>query len=432
MEMFADRKASFKQPPRHVLDKSVSQEYRRNKALEEQKRRRAQRVESERHIDLFADLSLGLSDEEADNQDGPDIVRDGVGQLASLLQKEHPNGARIPTPDAQDEPSMDVASPTPSSRRKGKRKKATKASNKKPSPWANNCMYAELLEMQESESWSGEGDGLPSDLESAWVAIAPVPLGKRCLAIAHQGSGTVGLVPNTTIRSRVLGKPLMPRFPSFFPSDTILDCILDQNWRDNGILHILDVIKWKGQDIADCESSFRFWWRDTRLAELPPSNPPTTSAPPPGPQASTQGAGESTEYRFPYPTTFLAVPYHTDTTFTHLINRIIPLARSSYSVPVSVPTGSDDVDGMMEVETLQPANPVSRISQAEVKSDGLLLYVAQAIYEPGISPLSTWVPLVALTSDDTPGPGSPAPLDVFERLIRRRIARGAQGVSMLH
>ena len=63
--------------------------------------------------------------------------------------------------------------------------------------------------------------------------------------------------PNTTLRSRVLGKPLMARFPSPLPSDTVLDCILDQNWRENGILHVLDVIKWKGQDIADCESSFR-------------------------------------------------------------------------------------------------------------------------------------------------------------------------------
>jgi len=29
--MFADRKASFKQPPRHVIDKALSQEARRNK-----------------------------------------------------------------------------------------------------------------------------------------------------------------------------------------------------------------------------------------------------------------------------------------------------------------------------------------------------------------------------------------------------------------
>ena len=64
----------------------------------------------------------------------------------------------------------------------------------------------------------------------------------------------------------------MARFPSPLPSDTVLDCILDQNWRENGILHVLDVIKWKGQDIADCESSFRsavpFTVRPARLNSL--------------------------------------------------------------------------------------------------------------------------------------------------------------------
>ena len=77
-----------------------------------------------------------------------------------------------------------------------------------------------------------------------------------CIVTRHATEKTTP-APNTTLRSRVLGKPLMARFPSPLPSDTVLDCILDQNWRENGILHVLDVIKWKGQDIADCESSFR-------------------------------------------------------------------------------------------------------------------------------------------------------------------------------
>ena len=39
----------------------------------------------------------------------------------------------------------------------------------------------------------GVGDGLPEDLESGWVAVAPVPVGKRCLAVTHQSSGIVGV-----------------------------------------------------------------------------------------------------------------------------------------------------------------------------------------------------------------------------------------------
>jgi snurportin-1 len=66
------------------------------------------------------------------------------------------------------------------------------------------------------------------------------------------------IAPNTTLRSRVLGKMLLPRFPSSLPPLTVLDCILDVNWRDNGIIHVLDVLKWKGQDVGDCETPFRW------------------------------------------------------------------------------------------------------------------------------------------------------------------------------
>jgi hypothetical protein len=99
-----------------------------------------------------------------------------------------------------------------------------------------------------------------------------------------RGSPHLILVPNTTIRSRVLGKPLIPRFPSPLPSDTVLDCILDENWKENGVLHVLDVIKWKGQDIADCESSFRlvlalFFFIFPWVTFWPPATPHPT---PPG------------------------------------------------------------------------------------------------------------------------------------------------------
>ena len=160
---------------------------------------------------------------------------------------------------------------------KNKTKKKNKKRSSKASKWADKCMYAELLEMSADAPWcSPDGtvnDGLPNDLESAWVAVAPVPVGKRCLAVTHRSSGVaeVGrswfqfaittlyyiLVPNTTLRSRLLGKMLISRFPSALPPSTILDCILDANWTDNGILHVLDVIKWKGQDVGDCEASFR-------------------------------------------------------------------------------------------------------------------------------------------------------------------------------
>jgi len=419
--MFESRKASFKQPPRHVLDTTLSQEARRKRALEEQKKRRAKRVENERHIDLFADLNLGNSDDEAGNGDEPDIVRGGIAQLAALLTPPEPSAvAQVLNPE--DPTDSNVAT---TSKRKGKRKKATtRVSNKNSSIWANKCMYAELLEMQETDLWPGGEDGLPSDLESGWVALAPVPVGKRCLAIAHQGGGMTGVAPNTTLRSRVLGKPLMARFPSPLPSDTVLDCILDHNWRENGVLHVLDVIKWKGQDIADCESSFRFWWRDTRLSELPLSPPPTTSAPPILPQASAQAYDTPNGFRFPYPTTFQLVPYFTNTTFAHLLGIIIPRARASYRIEVLIPSEPADAD-VMDIDSHHSRSHATRTFQAEIQSDGLLLFVSQAIYEPGTSPLSSWVPLVSPAGDGA-GTETSSPLDVFERLVKRRVAQGSR------
>ncbi|KAH9991578.1 hypothetical protein BJV77DRAFT_1006977 [Russula vinacea] len=427
--MSADRKASFKQPPRHVTDTALSQEVRRNKALEEQKRRRARRVESERHIDLFADLNLGQSDDEGGNNDHPDIVREGIAQLAPLLPRSDPGMDSVPSRESHEESSATGAPQIPtSSKRKGKRKNGTGTSNKKTSPWANKCMYAELLEMQETESWTGGNDGLPSDLETGWVALAPVPVGKRCLAISHQGGGTIGAAPNTTIRSRVLGKPLIPRFPSPLPSDTVLDCILDQNWKENGLLHVLDVIKWKGQDIADCESSFRFWWRDTRLSELPPSRPPTTPAPPSSLQASTQENNAPIGYRFTYPTTFLQIPYYANTTFAQFVSTIIPRARSSYRAQVSIPAGPGDTD-VMDIESPQFTGPALRAVDVEIEPDGLLLYVAQAIYESGTNPLSSWVPLSTPATEEMASDEQMSPLDVFERLVQRRLTRNVRSTK---
>ena len=144
-------------------------------------------MESERHIDLFADLNLGLSDDETGDNDNPDIVRDGIAQLAPLLPRSDPDLPSVPSQE-----SHAAESNLAGARRKGRRKKVTKSSIKKTSPWANQCMYAELLEMQETDQWTSGDDRLPGDLETGWVALAPVPLGKRCLAISHQGGGTTG------------------------------------------------------------------------------------------------------------------------------------------------------------------------------------------------------------------------------------------------
>lgn len=206
----------------------------------------------------------------------------------------------------------------------------------------------------------------------------------------------------------------MKPFPSPLPPHTVLDCILDENWQDNGILHVLDVLKWKEQDITECETPFRFWWRDTRLSELPVLPPPANASEP------GEGATAPPQYCFPHPATLLPIPYHTNTSLTHLLSALIPLTRAPRTVVVtkrvvSAPhAGGMDLDAPTSVADLEEA-PV------QLRSDGLLLYVAQATYEPGTSPLSSWVPLVAYTNAK-PEAGvaehaPESPLNVFERCV---------------
>ena len=100
--------------------------------------------------------------------------------------------AKAPVQAAGAEPS---SAPGQTQKKKNKKKKP---SSKKASKWADRCMYAELLEMKDNPTWAPspnddeDADGLPADLQSAWVAVSPVPAGKRCLAVCHQGSGTIG------------------------------------------------------------------------------------------------------------------------------------------------------------------------------------------------------------------------------------------------
>ncbi|THH26491.1 hypothetical protein EUX98_g7696 [Antrodiella citrinella] len=432
-----DRKASYKAPPGPIRDAASSQEHRRQKALEEQKRRRAERFDSTRQLDFFAGLSLGHSDDE-EVEDAPDVVLEGVSTFAPLLPPSNavvnevaspsapPVHVNVATKDDTTQPSTNGKKKN-KNKRKGKGKSSVAKSNPGPpvpGKWGDKCMYAELLEMNE-EFDLVKGDGIPDDIESGWVAVAPVPKGKRCLAITHAASGIAGIVPNTTLRSRLLGKPLMKPFPSSLPPHTVLDCILDDGWRNNGILHILDVMKWKGQDIGDCETPFRFWWRDTRLSEL-------SAFPPPAAEEQHNQTIPSA-YQFPYPTMLLAIPCHTDTTLPYISNTLIPITRSSRHIPVTIPAST--ASGMMETDNA-PADAFAPIQSvtAEVKSDGLLLYDARSTYEPGTSPLSTWVPIRPYTDnshrDESMHADEEGPLDRFERLIKRRLEGGKGELHM--
>ncbi|KAL1744166.1 hypothetical protein HDZ31DRAFT_39336 [Schizophyllum fasciatum] len=446
---YNSRKATFKMPPASVRDKVAAQEARRQKALEEQKKRRAERFDSARvQLESFANLTL--EDEESDEEQGSYVMRDkGVGNYKSVLD-EDPMDQQDLVSEGANLPSQFTG--------KGRRRKGSRFKHKPITParkpntkYADRCMYAELLEMSEDTPW--DSDGIPADIETGWVAVAPVPVGKRCLAVTSMPSGTGGTVPNTTLRSRLLGKSLIPPFPSPLPHATILDCILDDHWRDNGILHVLDVLKWKGRDMMECETAFRFWWRDMRLSELPPSVtvPSATSTfpsapfvfrassctaatdgltsasnippllpsppanPPPPPQGVSGGPGDS-EHRFAYPVLFVPIPYHTDTTVPNLLNLVLPLARAGRHI---------EVPPIRHIQNVPPQpGQVPSEPQEGMDPDGLLLYVAEAVYEQGTSPLASWVPVRGYERPAWPHPASARAGEAQGRMRAGRVERG--------
>ncbi|GJJ10424.1 hypothetical protein Clacol_004650 [Clathrus columnatus] len=374
-----NRRQAFKTPP--VAESTLSQQARREK-------KRSLQIESSRNIDAFSNLSLDI--DEDNDEDGPTILREGVGHLAPLLPHTEASSSNASQNETWKDPSKKPRKPN--------------------ARFANKIMYAELLEMRvEDELLNGDsmddrdGDGLPLDLDTNWVALCPIPKGKRCLAVSNQSSNIPGRVSNAVLKSRLMGRTILS-FPSPLPPLTILDCILDENWKTNGILHVLDVVLWKGQNIGECEANFRFWWRNTRLDELVLLDPVMPNRSKLDPAAT----DSNKPHIFAYPVKFIPVPYHVDLSYPSLLSTTIPLSRSKQHISIKLPPALPSMGGIdMDVDYQH----LPQSSTAEVESDGLLLYVSQASYECGTSPLSSWVPLVSYT------PGKPSPLSTFEKYV---------------
>lgn len=131
---------------------------------------------------------------------------------------------------------------------------------------------------------------------------------------------------------------------------------------------------WSSRHHTDLEIA-RFWWRDTRLTETRSLGIP--------PLQSTFAA-----YEFPYPISFLPVPSHGPLSYHHMLSTVIPAARCARMMRINAPiiTPSDANDLNMCLEGSEEERTIS------IESDGLLLYCAEASYEPGTSPLSLWIP----------------------------------------
>ena len=143
-------------------------------------------------------------------------MREGISQFATMLPQSSAQPPPVSAPTEPAQPPAPESSMQKQERKRGKNKRKGKGQGRatqndqprpqggqgkhkggkaaKPSKWADKCMYAELLEMKDGFDASGAlQDGIPDDIETGWVAVTPVPVGKRCLAVAHQASGVAGV-----------------------------------------------------------------------------------------------------------------------------------------------------------------------------------------------------------------------------------------------
>ena len=105
---------------------------------------------------------------------------------------------------------------------------------------------------------------------------------------------------------------------------------------------------------------------------------------------------------------------------------IVPVVQSTPASPGTSTT--------MEIDAAAAAAPktyATTTRTSHVASDGLLLYVSQASYEPGTSPLSSWIPILkpddAVDPAQVTGDAEGGPLDMFERRVVFNYSRQLSG-----
>ncbi|KAL1914951.1 uncharacterized protein VTP21DRAFT_7867 [Calcarisporiella thermophila] len=222
-----------------------NQEERRRKALEEQKKRRRDFTDHARNLALFK-----LKDEEVSEESDEDESDFGsIGDLSTLKGEKRKYSSE--EEEAVDDISRDGIAHK-KLRQKGRFRPDRK--KKKSNPYKNQIMFAE---------WMSE---VPKDLLENWYLIT-CPAGKRCLVSSANGK-TV---------SRLRNGLIFDTFQSVLPAGSksykgnrssdycILDCIYDPN---SLTYYVLDIMCWKGHPIYDCETEFRFYWLQTKIAEL--------------------------------------------------------------------------------------------------------------------------------------------------------------------
>ncbi|CAG8615559.1 9175_t:CDS:2 [Funneliformis mosseae] len=238
------RHKTFKTSPLQLKGKEETQEERRKRALEEQKKRRRDLNTHARNLALFRPAEF--SSEEDSKTDDESINNDiPIEQLTKHTKRS----LDLDQDDDLQQESFTVKKAKLKGKFRESRRK-TKGSN----PYRNQVMHAE---------WMHE---IPSDLENNWYVVL-CPKGKRCLVISAKGK-TVSRLRNGNIVN--VFESILPAGANSYKGNKttdycILDCIYDQT---EFTYYVLDLMCWKGHPIYDCDTEFRFYWLNTKFAEV--------------------------------------------------------------------------------------------------------------------------------------------------------------------
>eukprot|EP00510_Aplanochytrium_minuta_P001810 CAMPEP_0184012312 /NCGR_PEP_ID=MMETSP0954-20121128/4330_1 /TAXON_ID=627963 /ORGANISM="Aplanochytrium sp, Strain PBS07" /LENGTH=359 /DNA_ID=CAMNT_0026292261 /DNA_START=90 /DNA_END=1166 /DNA_ORIENTATION=- len=219
---------------------SLSQQKRREKALEGQKSARQRRIQENRFKN-FQVHSTGHGNTNGRNESrSTDVSEDHM--CVTLAEKDQ------------------------FEKRKCKRK------TKKP---PRNLKYEKLVSEEfQLPEWLID---IPSDLvtpehsmdtddDRGWLVV-PRPEGHRCLLFAQNGF---------TSSRKKNGRLLHHRFSSLLPGGSsgsrsrasdlcILDCIFQERIQS---YCVIDILCWKGQSMTECTAAMRFFWLQSRLREI--------------------------------------------------------------------------------------------------------------------------------------------------------------------
>ncbi|KAI8925776.1 hypothetical protein BC831DRAFT_426430 [Entophlyctis helioformis] len=218
----------------------VGHEARRQRALEDQREKRQLRVEAARRLTMQL---TQLADDE-------DAVHAPASTPASAPET-------VPTHEATHEATPMLAAGLVADDEQVHAMEGVRKSSAR----TRRTAFPKPQVFMEAE-WLAD---IPEDFESAWLAVV-VPRGERCLLISSRGRTVSRRADGTRIDMFLSCLP-GGSYAAVSPRQSkpcILDCFYVPSTQT---YHVLDILCWNGNHVDECDTEFRFFWLQTKLAE---------------------------------------------------------------------------------------------------------------------------------------------------------------------